>query len=643
MATVTIAGTLFANDRTTPITAGCTLAVSVNGAAAALTAVTSVVDGTYLTAGLTVVAGDVLTIYIQDGVNTQKACTVTRGTGSNMTGIDLYQNTLALRSDDGSPLTGTNINTADNNAATGITAIIQSGTTNTALTLATGVANGRIDLYIPPSQTVTMPTGTTTCRGHFTNAGSITVAAWNLTMSSQSTALDTVLTTGGATIGGTSSSILNINMASNTTTLGDNLTCGGGLTITNGTLDVTASNRSITFTGTSGTFTGTGTFTARSGTVIFAGGSSNNLVAGSNSFYNITISGATQVSLFTSNLTVTHALNISVGKFALAGKNLDVTGATFTNAGTLILQGAETLTGFTNDTANSGTVQYVGTGTTSYTGLIAGNSYANLTINGSGRTWTLTAGLTVSGTLTRTVGTLVDGGFAINVAGDWTNTAGAGAYTLTGTTTLNGAGGSTQTVAGSTTFTNLTATAAAARTIVFTDGTTQTISNSITLQGASGQLLTLQGSSTGGWALAMPVTQTIDHVSVSYSTSTGNTAAAGATSTNGGNNTNWTFGVSAPVAAFSGTPLTITVGGTVVFTDSSTNTPTSWLWNFGDGSTSTSQNPSHTYTAPGTYTVTLTATNAGGSDDEVKAAYMTVKTGTGLGIGIAVMRQRRGR
>ncbi|MBI9069312.1 MAG: PKD domain-containing protein [Salinivirgaceae bacterium] len=80
----------------------------------------------------------------------------------------------------------------------------------------------------------------------------------------------------------------------------------------------------------------------------------------------------------------------------------------------------------------------------------------------------------------------------------------------------------------------------------------------------------------------------------------------------------------APVAAFSGTPLTICVGETVTFTDASTNTPTSWLWNFGDAGTSDIQNPTHTYNTPGNYTVTLTATNASGSDSEIKTAYITV-------------------
>jgi PKD repeat protein len=87
----------------------------------------------------------------------------------------------------------------------------------------------------------------------------------------------------------------------------------------------------------------------------------------------------------------------------------------------------------------------------------------------------------------------------------------------------------------------------------------------------------------------------------------------------------------APVAAFSGTPLSGVAPLTVQFTDESTNTPTSWDWDFGDTNTSTDQHPEHEYADPGSYTVELEATNAGGSDVETKAGYITV-TGPEPGI-----------
>jgi PKD repeat protein len=83
-------------------------------------------------------------------------------------------------------------------------------------------------------------------------------------------------------------------------------------------------------------------------------------------------------------------------------------------------------------------------------------------------------------------------------------------------------------------------------------------------------------------------------------------------------------GAVAPVADFSGFPLTGVEPLGVTFSDLSTNAPTSWLWNFGDGSTGSSQNPYHTYTGVGGYTVDLTSTNGSGSDTETKPSYIQV-------------------
>jgi len=80
----------------------------------------------------------------------------------------------------------------------------------------------------------------------------------------------------------------------------------------------------------------------------------------------------------------------------------------------------------------------------------------------------------------------------------------------------------------------------------------------------------------------------------------------------------------APVADFSGTPLSGDAPLTVNFTDLSSNSPTSWDWTFGDGGSSAAQNPSHEYTSAGDYTVSLTAENASGQDTETKTNYISV-------------------
>jgi PKD repeat protein len=85
-------------------------------------------------------------------------------------------------------------------------------------------------------------------------------------------------------------------------------------------------------------------------------------------------------------------------------------------------------------------------------------------------------------------------------------------------------------------------------------------------------------------------------------------------------------GIAAPVADFTATPITVTAGGNVTFTDNSTNAPTSWAWSFPGGSPSsgTSQNPTVTYSTAGNYSVSLTAINDCGSDEETKTGYISV-------------------
>lgn len=86
-----------------------------------------------------------------------------------------------------------------------------------------------------------------------------------------------------------------------------------------------------------------------------------------------------------------------------------------------------------------------------------------------------------------------------------------------------------------------------------------------------------------------------------------------------------------PVAEFTSDVTSVVEGGTVSFTDQSTNTPTSWSWTFAGGSPSNSsvQNPVVTYNIAGTYDVTLTTTNADGSDIETKVGYITVTSAGG--------------
>ncbi|MDQ3109056.1 MAG: T9SS type A sorting domain-containing protein, partial [Bacteroidota bacterium] len=81
-----------------------------------------------------------------------------------------------------------------------------------------------------------------------------------------------------------------------------------------------------------------------------------------------------------------------------------------------------------------------------------------------------------------------------------------------------------------------------------------------------------------------------------------------------------------PLAGFNSTSPSICVGGSVSYTDMSTETPTSWSWTFQGGSPSGSnaQNPTVIYNTPGSYDVILVATNASGSGSQTVFGYITV-------------------
>lgn len=311
--------------------------------------------------------------------------------------------------------------------------------------------------------------------------------------------------------------------------------------------------------------------------------------------------------------TASQDLTLTNGTFSLAGYNLTVNGAggVFSNNATLRVQGGETLT-ITMDT-DSGTVEYVGDGaggTTSFNLLETGaTDFNNLTINSTAgdetfsanaaakamagtfnvtsgtytantQTTTVTGQATVSGgTYTASTATQTfNGGLAIS-SGTYTGSSGqadvnglfnqtGGTYTAPTSTTVSGnftvssgtfthnsgtvtLDGTDQTLSGATTFYTFDKTVASAATLTFPASTTIAFASggTMTLQGASGQLLSLRSSTSGTQAQINPQgTRSVQYLDVKDNTNLNSTVISCTTGcTDSGNNTNWYFGsISAP-------------------------------------------------------------------------------------------------
>ena len=99
---------------------------------------------------------------------------------------------------------------------------------------------------------------------------------------------------------------------------------------------------------------------------------------------------------------------------------------------------------------------------------------------------------------------------AIMIGGDWSNT---GAF-IAGTSTVTLTGGD-QAISGNNTFYNLTKSVSTAAILTFQAGTTTTIQNTMTLNGASDNLLSLRSSTPGTqWEIDPQSTRTIDYLDI---------------------------------------------------------------------------------------------------------------------------------
>ncbi|MFC1570730.1 beta strand repeat-containing protein, partial [Candidatus Omnitrophota bacterium] len=241
---------------------------------------------------------------------------------------------------------------------------------------------------------------------------------------------------------------------------------------------------------------------------------------------NLVLDGSSEtVFSLPASMTGLGTLTIENGTLDVAG--YDLSGDTLRNAGTLRIEGDEAITFNTVDTT-AGTIEYAGGGDyTGLGGLAAGSEYHDLVFSGTGHwemsttvegDWTIESGtvdmtgdVDVTGSvIIEADGTLNSNEYNVTLAGNWDN---SGAFDGgTGEIVLNG---TNQSILGETTFNNLTKTVTTADILMFENTKTQTIANVLTLQGASGELLSLRSDQDGTqWNIDPQGTRTVEYLDI---------------------------------------------------------------------------------------------------------------------------------
>jgi autotransporter-associated beta strand protein len=256
--------------------------------------------------------------------------------------------------------------------------------------------------------------------------------------------------------------------------------------------------------------------------------------------------------------TVGGDLNISAGTLTVSGAN------------NVILSGNLIIGSSGQYFKSSGTFTFNGSGSPhTWTDNSGGQDLGSVVINGTSLTVNLASAVRASSiNIYSGQGLSANGPNSITLSGNWTN---AGTFTAsTGTVYLNGAGGSTQIVSGSTTFNNLSATATLARTINFDANTVSsavtTVTGTWTCTGAASQQITLGrngGSGSDRWFIN-PTAWSVDYVTPANSNNQASAAINPIHYTDGGNNNNWIIiGNAAPTTPASLVQKKVTGGATL--------------------------------------------------------------------------------
>ncbi|MEO6158555.1 MAG: hypothetical protein ABIQ39_13120, partial [Ilumatobacteraceae bacterium] len=403
--TITVSGTTYSDEGTTTL-GSQTMRLAIAGGAASRDFVTAA-NGTYSQYVPDPGAGGVYTLWINsNGGNV--GTTIARSGGSDITGLDVYQNRLMLRHYDAGPITNADIGTcdklsgavcadsdqhysvttgnltvdSDTRLLVGASSTFTPGGTVTLTPGATAAAVGGDVKFAASTAAISMGTNALNVAGDWINT-----AGGTFTASSGQTTTLTASTTGFTIDNGNTQSFQNLTFTGNGGTAGawtfspagNNVTVAGNLTIssaTTGTNTVTAPSGTLSITG---SYSNSGAFTANAGTVSFNSTATGKTISGSltgtNAFKNITFNGIG-------------------GGWSFAGNSADVTGA-FTITNGTVTAPSTTLT-LKGNYSNAGTFTH-NSGTVAFSSALGGNTLGG-TMTGSSKFNILTFTSTGSGT-----------------------------------------------------------------------------------------------------------------------------------------------------------------------------------------------------------------------------------------------------
>ena len=386
--------------------------------------------------------------------------------------------------------------------------------TNYGLTVGNFANSG--GTFTPRNGTVTINSGASQ-----TISGATTF--YNLTISTTST---NVIASGATTV----SNLLTVS-ANTTLQLGASLTLSNGTNGSSiaGTLQLNSGGSIAT---NAAIYSGTGSLTYNEGSAVNTGleWNGNSITVGAGQPYNVTLS--------TSNTQLT------IG----GARSLPTAGTVLVNLNTTLILGSGTFTNPTN-TSILGTLQINSGNLTNAPVYGAASSliYNSGNTNSVSNEWT--AGSTSGAGVPNNVqingsgSGLSLGNYTYYMTGNFSN---SGTFTANSSTlNLNGAN---QTISGSNTFYNLTKSVAAAATLTLTAGTNQIVSNTLSLNGAAGNFLTITSSSASAASInpSIPSNTVLNYCNVLYITNSNSTAISSNNSTDGGHNVNLLFPVNPP-------------------------------------------------------------------------------------------------